>query len=245
MTESGECVDSSLERVRILRSISSTEQKLNYYDTMATTYEKDISLVDYKAPNMAAKTLDTVFPKDRQNVLVLDVACGTGLVVEKPRTLLTQRWPHTSISIDPTVINYRQSTDGSEGMLRVAESKGLYQSLQHHLILPNVQLPLTSDTYDLVIVAGALSNGHLSPYVLPELLRVAKPEAYLCLTANDDKGNNYTQELLVYMEELENKGLWTKVVMQKVDQWQKRAPNNEGSLVYIPGIVVIYRKLSQ
>ncbi|XP_067863292.1 methyltransferase-like protein 27 [Heptranchias perlo] len=178
---------------------------LEYYVQFWSAH-MDVALINYRAPIFAAETLDPVFPKERDSALVLDVACGTGMVAEQLQNVGFKNF---------------HGIDGSEAMLKVADSKNLYQSLKKCLIVPDKPLPVSSDTYDLVIVVGALSSGHVSPDVLPELLRVTKPGAYLCLTAIENKGSNYMQQLLATMEELENKGLWTKVVEQQIDHWQK------------------------
>ncbi|XP_032898082.1 methyltransferase-like protein 27 [Amblyraja radiata] len=127
-------------------------------------------------------------------------------------------------------------------MLKIAESKGLYQSLRKCMIVPDEQLPTPSDTYDLIIVVGALSIGHLSPDVLPELLMITKPGAYVCLAVKDEGDGSYKQHLLRVTEELENKGLWTKVVTRRFDQWQKIVLKTEISSEYNQGGLAIYRK---
>ncbi|XP_067863889.1 methyltransferase-like protein 27 [Heptranchias perlo] len=208
---------------------SPPEQQVQFYNIWAEKYEKEIATVKYRAPRFAAEALALVYPKERDNALVLDVACGTGMVAEQLQILGFKNF---------------HGIDGSEAMLKVADSKSLYQSLKKCLIVPDKPLPVSSDTYDLVIVVGALSSGLLSPDVLPELLRVTKPGAYLCLTAKKD-GSNYMQQLLASMEELENKGLWTKVVEQQIDHWQIVLLKPELGSGYTAGLVTIYRKTNQ
>ncbi|XP_060701242.1 methyltransferase-like protein 27 [Hemiscyllium ocellatum] len=227
MAESGRDKDSSIQNIRTVYSIKNPEEKVKFYNTWATRYEKDLALINYQAHIFAAEILDPVFPKKREDALVLDIACGTGGVAEQ----LQKRGFRNFHGID-----------GSEGMLKIAESKGLYQNLKKCLIVPGERLPVSSDAYDLVVVAGALSYGLLSLDVLPELLRVTKPGGYLCFSAKDERDSDYMQQLHVSMDELESKGLWTKVVKQNIESWQKVVLETEPSSEYIPGLVAIYRK---
>ncbi|XP_038676195.1 methyltransferase-like protein 27 isoform X2 [Scyliorhinus canicula] len=229
MTEAGRDTDAdiSIRNLLTVYNINQPDKKITFYNTWAKRYEKDLAVINYQAHVFAAEVLDPVFPKERDNALVLDVACGTGGVAEQLKKLGFKNF---------------HGIDGSEGMLKVAESKGLYQSLKKFLIVPGEQLPAPSDTYDLVIVVGALSYGLLSLDVLPELLRVAKPGAFICLSTKDEMGREYMQQLLVCMDELESKGLWIKVVKKKIDHWQKIVLPTELSSEYISGLVAIYRK---
>ncbi|XP_078098546.1 methyltransferase-like protein 27 [Mustelus asterias] len=230
MAESGTDADHSIQNILTVYSIKDPEEKVKFYNSWAENYEKDLEVINYQAHTFAADILDPVFPRERDSTLVLDVACGTGKAAEQLQRLGFKNF---------------HGIDGSEGMLKVAESKGLYQSLKRCLIVPDQQLPVPSDTYDLVIVTGALSCGLLSLDVLPELLRVAKPGAFLCLSAKDERDSEYMQELLVSMEDLEKKGLWIPVVKQKINHWQKVVVPTELSSEYIAGLVAIYKKTGQ
>ena len=41
---------------------------------------KDVAVLDYRAPLLAAECIASVFKGDKERAIVLDVACGTGLV---------------------------------------------------------------------------------------------------------------------------------------------------------------------
>ncbi|KAG8590104.1 hypothetical protein GDO81_006634 [Engystomops pustulosus] len=138
-------------------------EKLQFYDQWATQYEEDVSILDYKAPHLAALALASVCPLNRESKLVLDVACGTGRAAEE-----LQRCGFTLF----------HGLDGSAGMLEVAKKKTLYQELKHGM-LGHEQLPYDSDKYDAVIIVGALSDGQVPVSLLPELLRVSKAGEYI------------------------------------------------------------------
>lgn len=48
-----------------------------------TLCEQDVAAVDYRAPSLAAELISSHFSGDRDAAVVLDVACGTGLVAKQ------------------------------------------------------------------------------------------------------------------------------------------------------------------
>ncbi|XP_072445592.1 methyltransferase-like protein 27 isoform X2 [Chiloscyllium punctatum] len=62
---------------------STTEDKMSFYDSWSELYEQDMMILDYRAPVMVAESLAAVIHEDRDKALVLDVACGTGLVAKQ------------------------------------------------------------------------------------------------------------------------------------------------------------------
>lgn len=45
--------------------------------------EKDVAVLDYRAPSLAANCISSHFSGDREVAAVLDVACSTGLVAKQ------------------------------------------------------------------------------------------------------------------------------------------------------------------
>lgn len=41
---------------------------------------KDVALLEYRAPRLAAECITSFFTGDKESAVILDVACGTGLV---------------------------------------------------------------------------------------------------------------------------------------------------------------------
>lgn len=62
---------------------STSEEKVNFYNTWAENYDQDVAVLDYRAPSLAANSISTHFSGDREAAVVLDVACGTGLVAQQ------------------------------------------------------------------------------------------------------------------------------------------------------------------
>ncbi|XP_033758329.1 methyltransferase-like protein 27 [Pecten maximus] len=94
--------------------IRTREEMTHLYDSWSTLYEKDLNYADYRGPFMVANALAVLYPGPCENVHVLDVAAGTGLVGEQ----LAKRG---FIKID--------ALDPSEGMLAKAKEKDIYQTL--------------------------------------------------------------------------------------------------------------------
>ncbi|XP_069800799.1 methyltransferase-like protein 27 [Dendropsophus ebraccatus] len=206
-------------------------EKLQFYDQWATQYEEDVSILEYKAPHLAALALASVCQGKQESKLVLDVACGTGRAAEE---------------LQHNGFNLFHGLDGSKGMLEIAKKKELYQELKQSM-LGQGQLPYDSEMYDAVVIVGALSDGQVPVSVLPELLRVTKPGGFVCMTTRGNISNlKYKAELEEEMSSLQNKGFWEQVLVQEVEQWEKATSEKEITQEsdYIRGVIYIYRKMS-
>ncbi|XP_060115410.1 methyltransferase-like protein 27 isoform X2 [Heteronotia binoei] len=194
--------------------------------------EADVTVLCYQAPQLAASCLASVFQESIADVLVLDVACGTGLVAQELQAKGFRRF---------------HGLDGSQGMLEHARRKGLYQELKQ-CMLGQEALPASSGVYDAVLIVGALSEGQVPISVIPEVLRVTKPGGFLCLTTRDNQSNlRYKSQMQQLLDDLEQRGLWEKVKVQEVEQWERATSQQEakGGSDYISGVIYLYRKTSR
>lgn len=67
----------------------------------------------------------------------------------------------------------------------------------------------------------------------------------MCLTTRNNRDNlPYKTQLERLMTDLEHQGLWEKVAVQEVEQWEKSTSGQETTQVpgYISGVVYLYRK---
>ncbi|XP_048468455.1 methyltransferase-like protein 27 isoform X2 [Rhincodon typus] len=207
---------------------STTEDKMSFYDSWSELYEQDVMILDYRAPVLAAESLAAVIHENRDKVLVLDVACGTGLVAKQ-----LQRFGFHNF----------HGVDGSEGMLELARCKSIYQTLQK-CMLDSELLPASSDSYDAVVIVGALSGGQVPPAILPELHRVTKTGGFVCMTTRNNTSNRlYKKQLQAVIEEMEQNRLWERVTVQEIEHWEKATTEAEQGSTYISGIIYLYRKL--
>ncbi|KAF3839050.1 hypothetical protein F7725_017767 [Dissostichus mawsoni] len=78
----------------LLRAFNDTDpqQTKKLYDSWAETYDQDLDLLNYRAPHLAVDFLDDNFPGAREEVQVLDVACGSGLVAKLVSPKRSPNW---------------------------------------------------------------------------------------------------------------------------------------------------------
>jgi predicted TPR repeat methyltransferase len=140
-----------LDRVYAMKGPDEAEQ---VYDEWAERYDDDtVAGLGYVGPAVAAAKLAELARPE----LVLDAGCGTGLVGME----LAKR-------IDVTL----DGVDLSPGMLDRARARGIYRNLTRaDLTQP---LDVADDTYDAVICVGTLTEGHVGPEALVELVRVVR-----------------------------------------------------------------------
>lgn len=205
---------------------TSAEAKIIFYDGWAENYEQDMSVLEYRAPALAVKTLSTHFTGDRQTAVVLDVACGTGLVAKQLKSI---------------GFGHFVGVDGSKPMLEVAKNTGLYQDL-NLCVLGSQPLAVEHGAFDVVMIVGALSDGQVPVKVVRELCMATKPRGFTCLTTRSNMDNLvYKASLENELKALEEQGLWRRVQIVTMDQWERAVSHHEEG--YIPGAVYLYQKL--
>lgn len=142
--------------------IHGPEDARRLYDDWAETYDQSFGTGwGYVAPRRIAEIYRTEMGQD--NLPVLDIGAGTGLVAEHLGGLAVDGF------------------DISPEMLAEAEKKGVYrQTLQGDLTAP---LAIADQTYGGIICCGTFTHGHVGPECLPELLRITQPGAlFVCGT---------------------------------------------------------------
>ncbi|XP_055510778.1 methyltransferase-like protein 27 [Leucoraja erinacea] len=226
MNNAGINVVAANKNLLTLYSDMDTEEKVNFYNSWAENYEKHMSVMDYQAPSHGVETIDPVYSDDRSSALVFDVPCGTGMVAELMQNLGFKNF---------------HGMDGSEEMLKISKSKGLYQKLMHCLITGDKQLPVKEGTYDVVMVVGGMAQQHLPWEILPELLRITKTGGLICLTLRAEV-SDHRSELLASIQEFLKKGLWEEVVKRYIEKWQKEMLLSGVSEEYADGTVYVFRK---
>ncbi|XP_074889430.1 methyltransferase-like protein 27 isoform X1 [Buteo buteo] len=217
------------ERVAAVHVGGGLPERLRLYDGWAARYDQDVAALEYRAPELAAASLAFAFPAPPAGALLLDVACGTGLVARE----LHRRG-----------FRCLHGVDGSAGMLERARSTGLYRRLLP-CVVGREPLPAPAEHYDAVTVVGALGEGQVPSAAVPELLRVTKPGGFLCLTTRSNPSNlQYKVELEAVLERLERQGAWQKVLAQEVERWERATSEEESTqgTGYISGVVYIYQK---
>ncbi|XP_056252921.1 methyltransferase-like protein 27 [Seriola aureovittata] len=212
--------------VASVRGTATVGEKMAFYDTWAGNYDQDVAVLDYHAASQAASVISSYFSGDREAAVVLDVACGTGLVAKQ-------------MKLDG--FGHFVGIDGSKAMLDVAQEKELYQDLKQ-CILGEQLLPAKTGSFDLVVICGALSVDHVPLRVVRELCSACKPGGYVCMTCRHGHDNlPYKAALERELKQMEEEGLWSCVAVTEVENWAREVSGAEGS--YISGSVYLYKKL--
>ena len=149
-------------------SLTDPDQARALYDEWAGTYDDDLASDSqgYVAPAVAAEAVVRASGVDGE---ILDAGCGTGLV----GVALAERGAR---SID--------GVDLSPGMLAKAKETGVYRRLAPaDLSRP---LPVSADSYDVVVCVGTLTHGHVGPAAFGEFVRLARPGGTIVATVLDD-----------------------------------------------------------
>uniref|UniRef100_A0A8I3MH46 Methyltransferase like 27 n=1 Tax=Canis lupus familiaris TaxID=9615 RepID=A0A8I3MH46_CANLF len=184
-------------RVGALHGITDLDHKLHFYERWAPDYDQDVATLQYRAPCLAVDCLTQALPVPPHAALILDVACGTGLVAAE---------------LQARGFLQLHGVDGSPKMLEQAQARGLYQHLSL-CTLGQEPLPSSEGTFDAVLIVGALSDGQVPCSAIPELLRVTKPGGLVCLTTRTNPSNlRYKEALETVLDRLEQAGAWKRLV---------------------------------
>jgi predicted TPR repeat methyltransferase len=142
------------------------EEIARTYDGWAEGYDAEMAALGYRHPAICLALLARHLP--RGAAPILDAGCGTGLVGE---WLGLVGYPHA------------EGIDISEGMLRVAERKGVYRRLHRGLL--GGDMPFADHAFAAVISAGVFTTGHVGFEAFEGLLRVVRPGGVVVLTVKD------------------------------------------------------------
>ncbi|XP_042354535.1 methyltransferase-like protein 27 [Plectropomus leopardus] len=200
-------------------------EKINFYNSWAENYEQDLVVLEYRAPSLAADSISSHFSGDRESAVVLDLACGTGLMAKQmKRHGFGRFW----------------GIDGSKAMLERARQSGLYQDLKQSM-LGEGPLPVQWGLFDVVMIVGALSVGHVQVGVVREMCKSTKPGGFICMTTRNNEDNvEYKVALECELKQMEHEGLLTCVEVTEVGDWERAVSEQEDG--YIAGTVYLYKK---
>ena len=144
------------------------------YDKWAEKYDEILECSSaYESNQYAAQKL-LKYIKDKENAILLEVPCGTGMAGE-----VVQKAGFCNID----------GTDLSNGMLKEAKRKGIYRKVFKSCVTNTSKLDCPDNTYDGVYSVKGISVGmlELAPTV-NEMLRVTKPNGILVYTVNLNVG---------------------------------------------------------
>ncbi|XP_077361628.1 methyltransferase-like protein 27 [Festucalex cinctus] len=209
-----------------VRGNITTEDKIQFYNRWAKTYEQDAVLLEYRPPSLVAAQVSAHFSGERRAAAVLDVACGTGLTAKMMKREGFERFV---------------GVDCSEGMLQHARQSGLYQDLKM-AVLGDQPLPVPPGDFDVVMLVGCLSSSHAPVTVIRELCRATKQGGLISMTTRGNRDNaSYKVALEAEMKQMEEEGLWRRVEVTDVNELQRSLIDDEDD--YTPGCVYLFQRL--
>ena len=145
--------------------LKSPDDNVELYSAWAETYDNDfIEDMQYKLHFSVAEE----FVLNGGKGLILDVGAGTGALAQA----LLQKG---KFSIE--------ATDISEEMLKVAETKKIYE--RSFLSDLTEEIPMENNIYDGVVSSGTFTHGHVGPSAMVELVRVTKPGGLVTISVNE------------------------------------------------------------
>ena len=178
------------QRLAAAYNLESKDQLLEQYDSWATQYDADLAASGYRMPPVVAGLIVRHIPDT--SAPILDAGSGTGLLGEALH-----------------VLGYSNLTalDISEGMLKVAASKGIYRATRQMALGEHLDFP--DDCFDGVVAMGVLTVGHAPPSSLEELVRITSPGGVIIFSMlhQEPVESDFRQK----QEELERLGLWRLV----------------------------------
>ncbi|XP_068223686.1 methyltransferase-like protein 27 [Palaemon carinicauda] len=185
----------------------SHSQVIKDYAEWAKTYDNTLTQGNYNAPVLAADEAALRVPQDsRQSVRVLDVAAGTGRV---------------GLELRSRGFKLLDALDACEGMLEILKGKGIY-SKTYLESLGGGSSSVPGGTYDIVLVAGGMLEGHIPVKGVDDMIRFAKPGGLVIIVMREEylhEVQEYRDRLVPHMESLQKEGKWTKVEVKKVPDY--------------------------
>ena len=151
-----------------------------YYDGWADNYDADVGADQYALPDQIAQLLAAVVTQDGNEPIhgltiqpgppdpaIADVGCGTGLIGARLHGA-----------------GYRtiDGLDLSPAMIEQAKDRGCYRRLQGEVDITKPLAPNLVGTYDIVIVGGVFTVGHVPPTALATVASLARPGGLLLVT---------------------------------------------------------------
>jgi len=200
-----------------------------HYNELASHYEDVYLKVGWPDPRKSADfviQLQPTYGKEKVEVLVLDMGCGTGLVGQ-----YLKEAGFTNI----------HGQDASAKMLEQAKDKEAYSDLQELFLgKPDTYPERYHNKYDFITASGILADNHLDTSVFEEMLLSLKQGGIAIFTSRTEYLEAYGYA--PYMNKLEEDGKWKFVQKEPYIKYNNL---NEGVGRFKPteSYVFAYQKL--
>ena len=171
---------------RIYKS-KTDDERTAAYDDWAEDYDADLVGLGYRTPGVVAGFFGRYVPRDAAPIL--DAGAGTGFLGEAL-----------------TVLGYGGlvAVDLSEGMLKVAGRKGIYDELRQMRL--GGPLDFADDHFAAATSIGTFTAGHAKADSLDELIRITRPGGHMIFSIRTD--DPVGDAFIARQEEHEQAGRW-------------------------------------
>jgi len=181
----------------------------NAYGVWAEQYDQDFALVHPdRAKHMADYLVEMVSNAgmNKEQLTILDVAAGTGLVGEELKKAGFNVDKVTALDLNPE-------------MLEVSRKKEVYGKLVESPFGTTLPQGLKARSYDCVIMCGGFAAGHVPLASLHTMARLCKKGGFL-INSMTKQYADFVEEyknINQYIEELEEEGIW-KIQFRRILQ---------------------------
>ncbi|XP_022084410.1 methyltransferase-like protein 27 [Acanthaster planci] len=176
----------------------SADEKLDFYEKWAESYDQDVQNSGYEAPRLCAEAIGEVLMD--KSVPVIDCAAGTGIVGEELAKV-------GFVTID--------AVDYSQRSLDISASKGVYKRLICSKIDSNKIQDIADGAYGGLICVGALLLNDITHEAFPEWNRIVKKGGFMVFTLSkieyDDDLPNHRVIIGDGIQKLIDNNIWELV----------------------------------
>ncbi|XP_064616617.1 methyltransferase-like protein 27 [Liolophura sinensis] len=165
-----------------------------YAEWVQNGYDSDFEAITHRGHVLVGDLISELFPSNREDVYILDIAAGTGRVGQA----LTDRGFRRIDALDPCL-----------PMLEEAKKKNVYQRYINDRVSGD-PLDIPEGTYDAVTCSAAFVHGHLPAEAIIELLRLIKTGGFIAMVGNAE----YWEAIPEYREKMAG-------VIQKLESEKK------------------------
>uniref|UniRef100_A0A671TML6 Methyltransferase like 27 n=1 Tax=Sparus aurata TaxID=8175 RepID=A0A671TML6_SPAAU len=160
-------------------------------------FNSDVAVLDYRAPSLAANSISTHFSGDREAAVVLDVACGTGLVAQQVN-LQDQK-------------ELQQAAQGSSSLLLTDGLSSLPAGLFDVVVIVGA---LSVGQVPVDVVRELFKSTKPGGYIC-------------MTTRSNHDNLQYKASLERELKQMEEEELWTCVEYSQVEDWERAVSEQE------------------
>ncbi|CAI6338636.1 unnamed protein product [Periconia digitata] len=143
---------------------TSTDESRKLYDQWASSYDSDMAIHEFTAPQMVAERVSKYLENSKPSkTQIVDAGCGSG-----------------AVGVELSKLGYLaiDGLDISQGMLDVARKLDVYREL--NIADLTKRLDVEDGAYDALVCCGTFTHGHLGHGPLEDFVRVVQSRRTIC-----------------------------------------------------------------